>query len=84
MSERFIMTIYVFLFPHGLKDHSINIKYFSNLIQEINGLFLFPGDSLIVSTTIMESERFMFTIYLFLFSLVLKDYSVNIKDLSNL
>ena len=32
----------------------------------------------------MENERFMITIYAFLFPLGLKDYSMNIKDLSNL
>ena len=32
-NERFIMTIYVFLFPHGLKDHGINIKDFNNLYK---------------------------------------------------
>ena len=32
----------------------------------------------------MENECFMNTIYVFLFALGLKEYSVNIKDLSNL
>ena len=32
----------------------------------------------------MENERFMITIYVFLFALGLKDYSVNKKYLSDL
>ena len=59
-------------------------KRFIKFIQEVNGFFLMSGDYLIVWTTIMENERFLITIYVFLFALVLKYYSMNQKYLNNL
>ena len=46
-------------------------------MQEINCLFLLSRDYLIVWTAMRENEHFMIIIRL-------KNYSVNIQDLSNL
>ena len=46
-------------------------------------LFLLSRDYLIVWMTIIENERFIITIYVFLFALGLKDYNMIIQDLSN-
>ena len=46
-------------------------------------LFLLSRDYLIVWMTIIENERFIITIYVFLFVLGLKDYNMSIQDLSN-
>ena len=48
------------------------------------GLYPLPRDYVVVWTTMMENECFMIIIYAFLFALGLKDYSMNIQDLSNL
>ena len=48
------------------------------------GLYPLPCDYVVVWTTMMENECFMIIIYAFLFALGLKDYCMNIQDLSNL
>ena len=53
-------------------------------MQEINSLFLLSHSYLIVWTSIMENERFMITIYVFLNAFGMKGYSMNARDLSNL
>ena len=79
-----MITIYLFLFALLLKDYSMNRKDLSNLYQRsTDGLFHLYRDYLIVWKTIIENEHFMITIYLFLFPVILKDYSMNRKDLSN-
>ena len=84
-NERFMITIYVFLFALGLKYYTINRKGLSNLYKSsVDGLFFLTCDYLIVWTTIMENERFMITIYQFLFPLVLKYYSIYLEYFSNL
>ena len=50
----------------------------------MDALVLLSRDYLIVWITIVENERFIITIYVFLFALGLKDYSMSIQDLSNL
>ena len=79
-----MITIYLFLFALLLKDYSMNRKDLSNLYQRsTDGLFHLSRDYLIVWKIIIENEHFMITIYLFLFPVILKDYSMNRKDLSN-
>ena len=50
----------------------------------MDALVLLSRDYLIVWIAIVENERFIITIYVFLFALGLKDYSMSIQDLSNL
>ena len=49
----------------------------------MDALVLLSRDYLIVWITIVENERFIITIYVFLFALGLKDYNMSIQDLSN-
>ena len=49
----------------------------------MDALVLLSRDYLIVWITIVENGRFIITIYVFLFALGLKDYSMSIQDLSN-
>ena len=83
-NERFMITIYLFLFPLGFEDYNMNIRDLSNSNKRSIVSSFLSRDYLVLWTTIMVRERFMSTIYVFLLALVMRDFSMNTKDLSTL